>query len=421
MTAFTDPLAFDGPVTLTLVEQADHADPLSLLRERFSLPADVIYLDGNSLGALPRGVAEQVQRAVVQQWGEGLIRSWNDAGWYPAPGRVGARIAPLIGAQPDEVIVTDSTSLNLYKLVCAALALRPQRHRVLCEQGDFPTSLYMTRSAARQAQAEVMALNPEDVLDAIDEQVAVVVLTHVNYRTGRRHDLPAMTRRAHDMGALVLWDLCHSAGAMPCDLGAHEVDFAVGCGYKFLNGGPGAPAFAMVARRHQAGLSQPLTGWFSHAQPFAFEDEYQPAEGIARLLVGTPPVLSLLALESALQAFDEVDLQALRRKSLSLTGLFMRLIDQELGGMGFEVLTPREADSRGSQVSIAHPLAYPIMQALIARGVIGDVREPNILRFGFAPMYIRHLDVWRAVAHLKSIVQSGVHHDPIYHQRKAVT
>jgi kynureninase len=405
-------------------QSLDAADPLAALRDRFMLPPGVIYLDGNSLGALPKAVPERMARALHEEWGVGLIRSWNDAGWYPAPQRVGARIAGLIGAAADEVVVADSISVNLFKVLVAALRLRTGRRRILGERGNFPTDAYVAGGVAELMQAEFVAVEPEQVLEAIDERVAVVSLTHVNYKTGRIHDMAAITCRAHDCGALVIWDLAHTAGAVPCQLNACEADFAVGCGYKYLNGGPGAPAFVMVARRHQGAVEQPLRGWHGHAQPFAFVEEYAPAAGIDRMLVGTAPQLSLIALEAALEAFDGVTMEALRAKSVALTELFIRLVDEQLqdGGPLFGIASPRDASVRGSQVSLTHPDGgYAIVQALIARGVIGDYRAPDILRFGFAPLYVRHVDVWDAVAALREVMASGEWREPRFAARKAVT
>ena len=397
----------------------DAEDALAPWRDRFTLPEGVIYLDGNSLGALPKAVPPRLKRAVEQEWGVGLIRSWNDADWYLAPQRIGARIAQLIGAAADEVIVADSTSANLFKVLIAALRLRPGRRRILGERGDFPTDGYIASGVAGLMQAEFVALEADAVLGAIDESVAIVSLTHVNYKTGRVHDMARITRRAHEVGALIVWDLCHTAGAMPCELNRDGADFAVGCGYKYLNGGPGAPSFVFVAKRHHAGLSQPLTGWHGHARPFAFVDGFEAAPGVTRLLVGTAPQLSLIALEAALEAFDGVDMAQLRRKSVALTDLFIRLADQELSGFG--LASPREAADRGSQVSLTHAQGYPIMQALIARGVIGDFRAPDILRFGFAALYVRFIDVWNAVAVLKDIMATQAWAAPQFRERKAVT
>ncbi len=409
------------PLDAAACHALDAHDPLRHCRDRFTLPPDVIYLDGNSLGALPKAVPARVQRAIQDEWGVGLIRSWNDADWYPAPQRVGARIAQLIGAQAAEVIVADSISVNLFKLLVAGLRLRPGRTLILGEQGNFPTDGYIANGVAELTGARFQAVAAEDVLAALTDEVAVLSLTHVNYRSGRIYDMAAITRRAHEVGALVLWDLAHTAGAMPCELNACDADFAVGCGYKYLNGGPGAPAFAFVATRHHATLQQPLTGWHGHARPFEFTPAFEPAAGMDRMLVGTAPQLGLIALEAALTAFDGVDLHALRAKSVALTEAFIGLVEHELPGAGFGLASPRESTLRGSQVALTHTHGYAIMQALIARGVIGDFRAPDILRFGFAPLYVRFIDVWNAVAQLKDIMHSQAWLRPEFMQRKAVT
>ncbi len=411
----------DRAITRSTCQALDQHDPLATLRERFELPPGVIYLDGNSLGAMPKAVPERMARALQQEWAQGLVRSWNDADWYLAPQRVGARIATLIGAAADEVIVADSVSVNLFKLLVAALRLRPGRTRILGERGNFPTDVYIASGVAQLTGAELLTVEPEQLPDAIDARVAIVSLTHVNYRSGQVYDMAAISRRAHAAGALVLWDLAHTAGALPCDLNGAQADFAVGCGYKYLNGGPGAPAFAFVAQRHQAHLQQPITGWHGHAQPFAFAHGYTPAPGVVRLLVGTAPQLSLIALEAALTAFDGVDMAALRHKSLALTTLFIQLVDCQLSSFGFGLASPRDGAQRGSQVALTHPHAYAVMQALIARGVIGDFRAPDILRFGFAPLYLRFVDVWDAVAALRAQMLSGAWDAPQYRQRKEVT
>ncbi len=407
------------PITLADLEQLDAEDPLAHCRDRFVLPEGVIYLDGNSLGAMPKSVPPRMTAALEQEWAVGLIRSWNDADWYPAPQRVGARIAALVGAASDELIVADSTSVNLFKVLTASLRLRPERKRILGELGNFPTDAYIGSGVAELMNAEFLALEADALIDAIDERVAVVSLTHVNYKTGRRYDMAEVTRRAQQAGALIVWDLAHTAGAMPCDLNGCQVDFAIGCGYKYLNGGPGAPAFVFAARRHHKTMRQPLTGWHGHARPFAFVDGYEPAPGLDQMLVGTAPQLGLIALEAALQAFDGVDMQALRRKSVQLTDAFIRLADQQLTGFG--LATPRQSDERGSQVALTHPQGYAIMQALIARGVIGDFRAPDILRFGFAPLYVRYDDVGNAVAALKDIMDTRAWDTPAFMQRKSVT
>ncbi|UBM08541.1 kynureninase [Cupriavidus metallidurans] len=399
----------------------DAADKLAGCRARFALPAGTIYLDGNSLGAMPANVPARMKVAIEQEWAEGLIRSWNDADWYPAPQRTGDRIARLIGAGQGEVIVADSTSVNLFKVLVAATRMRPGRGVILAERTNFPTDVYIAESVAEMTGCELRCVDPEEVMSAIDENVAIVSLTHVNYKTGKRYDMEAMTRRAHEAGALVVWDLCHTAGAMPVYLNRCEVDFAVGCGYKYLNGGPGAPAFVFVASRHLEHVRQPLSGWHGHAQPFAFTHEYAPHAGIDRMLTGTAPQLGLISLESALEAFDGVDMEALREKSVSLGDLFIALAEQELAGLGFTLATPRDADQRGSQVSLRHAEGYAIMQALIARNIIGDFRAPDILRFGFAALYVRHVDIWDTIAGLKDIVTSEAWNTEAFRTRKSVT
>jgi kynureninase len=410
--------------------EADARDPLRALQEAFALPHGLIYLDGNSLGALPKHVPERLEQAVREEWGQGLIRSWNDAGWIDAPRRTGARIARLIGAQPDEVIVADSTSINLYKLLAAALELRPERKLVLTEAGNFPTDLYIAQRLLDQMNRGHRLVRAEraEILEALDDDVAVLMLTQVDYRSGERFDLAAVTAAAHRAGALVIWDLAHSAGAFQVDLRGAGADFAVGCGYKYLNGGPGAPAFAFVAQRHQDRLSQPLTGWLGHAAPFDFEPDYRPAAGIDRLLCGTPPVLSLTALDAALEVFDRAEplggLAALEAKAARLTDLFIERFDARCAGQGLRVLTPREASRRGNQISLSSEdpaRGYALMQALISEGVIGDFRAPDILRFGFAPLYLRHVDIWDAVEKLARLIETRAWEAPRFQQRKAVT
>lgn len=399
----------------------DQADPMAALRARFTLPPDTLYLDGNSLGAMPAKVPQRVMEALTQEWAHGLIRSWNDAGWYPAPLRTGAKIARLIGAQADEVVVADSTTVNLFKVLVAATRMRRQRRVILAERGNFPTDVYIAGSVAEIAECELRSVEPEQIFEAIDESVAVVSLTHVNYKTGKRYDMRALTERAHAMGALIVWDLAHSAGAMPLALDDCEVDFAVGCGYKYLNGGPGAPSFVFVAQRHLAQLQQPLTGWHGHVKPFDFSHDYVPHAGIDRMLTGTAPMLSVIALEAALDAFDGIDMQVLRAKSVALGNLFIDLFDQQLPGLGCDLRSPRNPDERGSQVSLGHPEGYAIMQALIARKIIGDFRAPDILRFGFTPLYLRYVDVWDTIAALRDIIATGAWDTPEFKARKSVT
>jgi kynureninase len=409
-------------ITRADCEARDRADPLAPFRARFALPDGIIYLDGNSLGALPKAAAARIKEAVETQWGRDLIKSWNLHRWIDLPQRAGAKIARLVGAKPNEVVVADSTSVNLFKLLAAALRLRPGRRVILSESGNFPTDLYVAQGLIELlgAKHELKLVPGEHIADAINDSVAVVSLTHVNYKSGRIHDMAAVTAKTHAVGALMLWDLCHSAGALPVDLNAAKADLAVGCGYKYLNGGPGAPAFLFVAERHQESIRPPLSGWMGHAHPFTFDVKYEPAAGIARNLCGTPPVLSMSALDAALDVMLEADMNAIRAKSLALGDLFLALVEQRCAGFGFVdgSAPPRE---RGSQVGLLHPEGYAIMQALIARGVIGDFRAPDMLRFGFAPLYNRFVDVWDAVAALKAVMDARAWDTPKFRARAAVT
>lgn len=403
----------------TRAAEFDAADPLAGYRERFILPENVIYLDGNSLGALPVDTPMTMQRVVNDQWGRGLIRSWNDAGWFEAASRIGAKIAPLIGAAPNEVIACDSTSVNLFKLIAAALRMRPGRKVVLSEPGNFPTDLYMIAGLEGQGLAERRLAERERLSEALGDDVALLMLTHAHYKTGALFDMAALTRAAHDVGALVLWDLSHSTGALPLDLNAAGADFAVGCGYKYLCGGPGAPAFAFVAERHQQDLQQPLTGWFGHAAPFAFSDDYEGAPGIERLQCGTPPILGLAALEVGVDLIAEIGVDRLYAKSQALSEFFLESLMAH--DVQLELVSPPRSSERGSQLSFRHPEAYAICQALIARGVIGDFRDPDILRLGFAPAYLRFADMAAAARHLAEVLESGEWQRPQFRQRAAVT
>lgn len=402
----------------------DAADPLAVFRERFILPDGVIYLDGNSLGALPKATPAALARVVECEWGEGLIRSWNDAGWFDMASRIGAKIAPLIGAAPGEVIACDSTSVNLFKLIAAALAHharsgRPGRKVVLSEPGNFPTDLYMIAGLEAQGLAERRLAERDKLAGALGDDVALLLLTHAHYKTGAMHDMAALTRAAHDAGALVLWDLSHSTGALPVDLRAAGADFAVGCGYKYLCGGPGAPAFAFVAERHQADLQQPLTGWFGHAAPFAFSDDYAGAPGIERLQCGTPPILGLAALEVGVDLVAEIGVARLYGKSQALSEFLLECLMAH--GVELELVSPPKSGERGSQLSFRHPHAYAICQALIARGVIGDFRAPDVLRLGFAPAYLSFADIAAAARHLAEVLASGEWQRPEFNERAAVT
>ncbi|HEY4276229.1 MAG TPA: kynureninase [Rhizomicrobium sp.] len=404
------------------IHALDASDPLASFRSRFALPPAVIYLDGNSLGALPVETAARLDAVIRQEWGDGLIRSWNSHDWIGASQRVGDKIAGLIGGNPGEVVAADSTSVNIFKLLMAALAARPGRKVILSEAGNFPTDLYVAQGiVSAMPHLSLKAVAPEELLTAIDEDVAVLLLTHVHYKTGRCHDMAAITQRAHEQGALVIWDLCHSAGAVAVDLAAANADMAVGCGYKYLNGGPGTPAFVYVAKRLQDALTSPITGWLGHAAPFEFSGEYQPAPGIARFLSGTPPILGLAALEVGVDLMAQAPAAARIEKSQKLCSLFIDAVDGFAGAHGLEVVTPRDKLVRGSQVSLRHAQAYPIVQALIAEGVIGDFRAPDILRFGFAPLYLRYADVWRAADRLRDVLVTGRWNAPQFKVRAPVT
>jgi kynureninase len=411
------------PLTRADCLARDAADPLRPFRDRFLLPPGIIYLDGNSLGPLPRDTPARVARLVEQEWGEGLIRSWNSAGWIDAPTRLGDKIARLIGAAPGEVLVADSTSVNLFKLLAGALAARPGRATILSVVDNFPTDLYMADGLGRLlgGRARLRLVDPESVAGALDADTAVVMLTEVDYRTGRRFDMAAITAAAQQSGALALWDLAHSAGALPVDLAGSSADLAVGCGYKYLNGGPGAPAFLFVAKRLQAEWRQPLTGWLGHDRPFDFAVAYRGAAGIRQNLVGTPPMLSLAALEAGIDLMLEADLAAIRAKSMALGDLFIALVEQELPDAGLALAAPRDAAARGSQVSFRHPEGHAVVQALIARGVIGDFRAPDIARFGFGPLYTSHAEIWDAVAALGEVMATAAWREERFRRRAAVT
>ncbi|MBW4036455.1 MAG: kynureninase [Proteobacteria bacterium] len=401
----------------------DAADPLAGFRDAFSLPEGVIYLDGNSLGALPVATAGRVAAVVAAEWGQGLIRSWNDAGWIGLPEAVGDKIGRLIGAPPGSVLAADSTSVNLYKLLAAALALRPGRRVILTEAGNFPTDVYIADGLAASLGEghEVRAVPAGGLREAMTPEVAVVMLTHVNYRTGAMHDMAALTAAAHDAGALMVWDLAHSAGAVPLDVAADRVDFAVGCGYKFLNGGPGAPAFLYVAPGLQGQVRYPLTGWLGHAAPFAFEDRFRPAAGIARATVGTPSIIAMAALEVGVDLALRAPMAAVRAKSLALSRLLIDLVAARCGDAGFTLVTPLADAERASQVSFRHAHAYPIAQALIARGVIGDFRAPDVLRFGITPLYLRYVDIWDAVDVLADVMTREIWREARFSMVRVVT
>lgn len=403
--------------------EMDARDPLAHARGRFIIPDDAIYLDGNSLGALPRSAPGRVAQVMLQEWGEDLIRSWNKNDWIGLPARLGARLAPLIGAAPDEVVVADSTSVNLFKLAAAAIRMQAPRRVILTERSNFPTDLYVLQGL-EELLGDTVTLRMvarEELEIALNEGVALLALTHVDFRTGEIQDMKRLTAAAHAYGALALWDLSHSAGAMELHLDADGADLAIGCGYKYLNGGPGAPAYLFVARAYQSALRQPLSGWMGHAAPFEFGEHYRPADGMRRLLCGTPPVLSMAAFEEGLKTFDGIDMSALRAKSRALGDLFLTLLESRCAGAGFEIACPKSSERRGSQVSFRHPEGYAIMQALIENNVIGDFRSPDFLRFGFAPLYTRYVDVWNAVDRLVTIMSEELWREARYQVRAAVT
>ena len=422
--------------TLQDCRALDAQDPLRALREQFILPAGVIYLDGNSLGPLPKTTAARVNEAITQEWGQGLIRAWNSAGWIDAPQRVGDKIAQLVGAAPGELVTTDSTSINLYKVLSVALNIAasdtPGRKVLVSERSNFPTDLYIAESICQERGLQLKLVDQEDIAAALTDDVAVLMLTHVNYRTGAMHDMAAITKDAHEAGILTVWDLAHSAGAVPVDLHAAQADFAVGCGYKYLNGGPGAPAFVWANPKHIDRFWQPLAGWWGHAAPFEFTPDYRPAPGIARFLCGTQPVLSMTALECGLDTVLAAEpmggMAALRAKSLALTDLFIELVEVRCADHGLKLATPREHFQRGSQVCLSRSVgAYAIVQALITRGVIGDFRAGDggrhldILRFGFTPLYLGFEEVYQAVEHLRQVLDTGEWQQPEFNQKHAVT
>lgn len=425
-----------NPISLDDCRALDAQDPLHELSHQFQLPPGVIYLDGNSLGALPRTSAARVAEVVTQEWGQGLIRSWNSAGWFEAPRRIGDKIARLVGAGPSELVATDSTSTNLFKVLSAALNMvrqdAPQRKTVISERSNFPTDLYIAEALCRERGCRLKLVEPDEIAGSLNPDVAVLMLTHVNYRTGAMHDMAQVTSAAHAAGILTVWDLAHSVGAVPVDLTRAQADFAVGCGYKYLNGGPGAPAFVWVAPRHADRFWQPLAGWWGHAAPFDFTPDYRPAPGIGRYLCGTQPMISMAALECGVDTLLATEpmggMSALRAKSLALTDLFIDLVEARCAGHDLTLVTPRNPAQRGSQVCLARSTgAYAIIQALIARGVIGDFRagdghtHPDILRFGFTPLYLGFEEVWQAVEHLRQVLENAEWQQPEFNQKHAVT
>ena len=399
----------------------DATDPLAAYRDAFDLPPGLIYLDGNSLGALPKAARDAVSQTVEMEWGHDLIKSWNSHEWIKLPETVGEKIAPLLGAAAGQVICADSTSVNLFKLITAALQLRPGRNKIVSQVDNFPTDLYMAQGVVEWLgadRAQLVSASAEEMIDSIDRDTALVMLTHVNYRDGKVHDMARITQAAHEQGALMLWDLSHSTGAMPLALDGMGIDFAVGCGYKYLNGGPGAPAYVYVNRRLQDKVTQPLFGWMGHAEPFRFSSTYEPAEGVWRFVTGTPSVIAMQALSAALDMFSTIDLAQVRQKSETLTTWF---IDCLADCPELELISPVRPVERGSQVSFHHPQGYAIVQALAAAGVIGDYRDPGILRFGFSPLYTSYAEAERAARLLRDILNAQTYLEPVFQVRQTVT
>jgi kynureninase len=416
------------PRTLQLLEDLDRADDLRGFRAHFDLPPGVIYLDGNSLGALPRRSRERVAKVVEVEWGRDLITSWNGADWISLPRRTGDKIAALIGASPGEVLAADSTTVNLFKVLSVALRATPGRRVIVSEVSNFPTDLYVIEGLIAQlggVHELVLVEGAEDALEAVlaerGPEIAAVLLTHVHYITSRVYDMRRIASATRKSGAIMVWDLSHSAGVMPVDLNGCDADFAVGCGYKHLNGGPGAPAFLYAARRFHDRFEQPIAGWMGDARPFDFHAGYEPAPGISRYLSGTPSVIALSALESSVELILEAPMDAIRRKSIALGDVFIDLVDEHCAALGLELVSPRDGARRGSHVSYRHAASYPVMQALIRQGVIGDCRPPDLLRFGFAPLYLRYADIWNAVTRLAEILRTRAWDREEFRARRLVT
>lgn len=404
-------------------EAFDRADPIRAFRDRFRLPEGVIYLDGNSLGALPKAAAERVTKVLDVEWGEHLVDGWLKDNWMGLSETLGDKIAKLIGADAGEVIVVDTTSINVHKVIASAMLMRPDRRTLLTDKGNFPTDVYMAQGLIEflGRQHRIKMVEEDEVAESVDEDTAAVFCTQINYRTGRLHDMAKITKAAHAKGALAIWDLAHTAGCVPIELNKIEADFAVGCGYKYLNGGPGAPAFVFAPKRHHDKVRQPLTGWLGHANPFEFGLDYKPAQGIRQFRASSPPILGIVAMEAGIDDMIEFGIGNVRAKSLALTSLFMKLVEERLAKHGFGIATPKESERRGSQVALTHKDGWSIMQALKARKVIGDFREPNIVRFGFAAPYVRFADVWDAVDHLVQVMEKGEWKKPEYQNKKWVT
>ena len=406
------------------LQQLDRDDPLRNYRSLFHLPEGVIYLDGNSLGPAPKEVFKKMEKVLRQEWAEDLIRSWNNAGWWELTDRLGSMVAKLIGADDDEVVVCDTTSVNLHKVLHAALSLKPGRNKVIAEADCFPSDLYVlegVKSLHPDLEILLEGRDGSSIPEMLDEQIAAVLINHVDYRSGIIRDMENLTRQVQEFGGLAVWDLSHSAGIFPVQLNRCRVDFAVGCTYKYLNGGPGAPAYLYAASRHHAACNQPLSGWFGHARPFDFERHFDPDSGIRRFVCGTQPILSLRALQSGLEIYQDVNLQQVRDKSMALTDLFIKLLKNECAAWELEIISPEDASQRGSQVAVSHPQGYAVMQALISRGVIGDFRAPNLMRFGFAPLFLSYQDIHDAVKQLKQILESEEWNQEAFLQKSKVT
>ena len=407
-------------MTRDAAQNLDSADPLAFARERFFLPARVIYLDGNSLGALPKAARAALAETAQRQWGEDLIASWNKHGWIDWPTQISAKLAPIVGAKPNELLIANSTSVCLFKLLAAAVRARPGRTTIVTQEASFPTDLYVAQGLAEMLGLNLKAVRPEEVMASIGEDTAVVSLTHVDYRTAAFYDMRAVNDAAHDAGALTLWDLCHSAGAVELDVAGTGSDLALGCGYKYLNGGPGAPGFIYVADRLQDELTNPIQGWMGHAEPFAFVDDYRPSDGIDRFLTGTPPILAMAALDAGIDTFDGISMADIAAKSRKLSQLFVEEVEARCG-TELRLASPRDPAQRGSHVVFAHPEGYAVMQALISRGVIGDFRAPDLMRFGFTPLYTTYSEVVGAAEILDDILQSREWDQPRFKARAKVT
>jgi len=409
--------------TRSEVEALDQSDPLAAFRDEFFLPPDVIYLNGNSLGAMPLAAAGRAKQVIEHEWAEGLIGSMNTAGWYSLPSTLGRKIAPLVGAKRNEVVLTDAVGINLYKVVAAALKMQPDRRVVVMEGSNFPTNNYMVQGLLEELDKgyTIRFAEVDEIMDAIDEDVAAICITHVHYKTGHIHDMAAITEKAHAVGAAAVWDLCHSIGAMPVDLNGCDVDFAVACTYKYVNCGPGAPSLLFVAERHHGKYTQPLTGWYGHADPFGFERDYRPIGDVRQMLTGTQATASLSIAEIGIDIMLRADMSQIREKSMRMTDLFIELVDERCGKYGFELISPRDAERRGSQVSFHNDDGYSIIRAMHDNGVVCDFRAPGKMRFGFAPLYIRYVDVWDAVDRLHDILDNQIWKESKYQVRATVT